>query len=84
MGKLKTKIENLGLSYNKEISILVFINFLIVAAGAAVIYFSFSLIAILAIVLVLMIFNYLFLSRYTKLVKKQKEDSLDDFVKIIT
>lgn len=84
MGKLKTKIENLGLSYNKEISILVFINFLIIAAGAAVIYFSFSLIAILAIVLVLMIFNYLFLSRYTKLVKKQKEDSLDDFVKIIT
>lgn len=84
MNKFKTKIENLGLSFKKEMSMLVAINVLIVGIAAAVIYFYFSLIVIMVIFSILVLFNYLYLSRYQKLLKKQKEDNLDDFVKIIT
>lgn len=84
MNKLKTKIENLGLYYNKEISILVVANLLIIVPAVAIYYFTQSLIAVIGAGFVLVVFNYFFLSRYQKLLRKQKEDSLDDFVKIIT
>ncbi|MFA7385004.1 MAG: hypothetical protein WCZ24_02255, partial [Bacilli bacterium] len=83
MNNLKLKIESLGLSYNKEILKLVFLNlgFLVLLGFGFYFYRNVLVIATLGAVLVLI--NYLFLTRYQRMIKKEKENNLDEFIKII-
>ncbi|NLB49512.1 MAG: hypothetical protein GX807_01665 [Erysipelotrichia bacterium] len=83
MNNLKLKIESLGLSYNKEILKLVFLNLGFLVLLGLGFYFYRNVLIISTLGAVLILINYLFLTRYQRMIKKEKENNLDEFIKII-
>ncbi len=84
MKKIKNRIINLGLSYRKEITLLMLINVVIIAIGFTVVLFTKKYIAIVFVAVGILLFNYLYLSRYQSLESARKEDNLRDLMNIIT
>lgn len=83
MSNLKTKIDSLGLSYKKEISKLVFLNIGFLLVLGTILYLYANLLLIAGLSSVLLLANYIFLSRYQRLIRKEKENNRDEFIKII-
>lgn len=85
MSSLKNKIIRSGLNYKKEISILVIINILLLLMIAAILYFyKIDVLIISTSVAFLVLFNFIYLSRYSSLVERDKEENIKNFVSIFT
>lgn len=85
MSRLKAKIVRSGLNYKKEISVLIIINFLLLLGSAAILYFyKIDPLIISTLIAFIVLFNYLYLSKYSSLIEKDKEENIKNFVSIFT
>jgi hypothetical protein len=84
MDKIKNRIIGLGLSYKNEILKLVSINIAAIIILLGVIIFYFNILLVGSIALLTLLSDYLFLNRYKKLEKINKEKEIEEFINIIT
>ena len=80
----KDRITSLGLSYNKEVLVLILINILILGISAVAIYFYREILVILLSVVVLAISNYFYLSRYSSIEKRIEQDRVDELISLLS
>lgn len=80
----KSRIDDLGLSYKKELTILFVVASIIPAMGA-VIYFLFNNVIILVSSIVLdAVFVYFYLSRYASLEKQKNSEHVDELISLLS
>ena len=81
---LKEKIESLGLSYGKEITIIAVIPLVFVAGGVAIYFFTKELLlgAIVALAGVVLVFFYI--SKYSKLEKENEKEHLNELISLLS
>lgn len=84
MKKIKNRIINLGLSFRKEVTVLIIINVFIICVGVLAIILTKQLFALIFIGVALLVINYVYLSRYQNLENARKEDNLRDLMNIVT
>lgn len=84
MQNLKSKIESLNLDFNKEMMKIASINLILVVATIALSIFNFNIIAISLLIGAIFIFNYLFLSRYSKIEKERKIKLDESFIEVFS
>lgn len=81
---LKTRLTLLGLSYQKEVAILL-INPMIFAIGGFAIYFFFKeIIAGVGIAIAGLVLDYLYFSRYSKLEKEMEREHINEFISLMS
>lgn len=81
---LKTRLTLLGLSYQKEVAILL-INPMIFAIGGFAIYFFFKeVIAGVGIAIAGLVLDYLYFSRYSKLEKEMEREHINEFISLMS
>ncbi len=81
---LKTRLTLLGLSYQKEVAILL-INPMIFAIGGFTIYFFFKeIIAGVGIAIAGLVLDYLYFSRYSKLEKEMEREHINEFISLMS
>lgn len=84
MKKLKSRIINLGLSYKKEITTGLAISIFLILLGVAGYLLLNSMIYLASGLLLLLLFNILYFSRYSKMEEEQKDLAKRDFVSLFT
>ena len=84
MQNLKSKIESLNLDFNKEMMKIASINLVLIVATIALSIFNFNIIAISLLIGAIFIFNYLFLSRYSKIEKERKIKLDESFIEVFS
>ena len=84
MQNLKNKIESLNLDFNKEMMKIASINLVLVVATIALSIFNFNIIAISLLIGAIFVFNYLFLSRYSKIEKERKIKLDESFIEVFS
>lgn len=80
MKKIKSQIEQLNLNYKKEISRLIIFNALLVVAFIVLFIFSTNLIYLIYFFLIIFVFNFLYLSRYGRIITKNANNLIEDFI----
>ena len=84
MQNLKSKIESLNLDFNKEMMKIASINLVLIVATVALSIFNFNIIAISLLIGAIFIFDYLFLSRYSKIEKERKIKLDESFIEVFS
>ena len=84
MQKLKNKIESLNLDFSKEMIKLGICNLVLIALILAISILKFNIIAVSLLGGVLIIFNYYFLSRYSKIEKDKKVKLDESFIEVFS
>ena len=84
MQKLKNKIESLNLDFSKEMIKLGICNLVLIALILAISIIKFNIIAVSLLVGILIIFNYYFLSRYSKIEKDKKVKLDESFIEVFS
>ncbi len=84
MQKLKSKIESLNLDFSKEMMKLGVINVLLIIAIVALSIFKFNVIAVSLLAGALVVFNYFFLTRYSKIEKEKKVKLDESFIEVFS
>lgn len=84
MKKLKSRIINLGLSYKKEITTGLAISIFLILLGVAGYLLLNSIIYLASGLLLSLLFNILYFSRYSKMEEEQKDLAKRDFVSLFT
>lgn len=83
MNKLKKRIENIGLSFKKEITILIIINLVLISCSIAC-FILFKQAMILAFLLfAIILLNYFYLSRYKNIENNVEIKIKDEFVSLL-
>ena len=81
---LKTRLSLLGLSYQKEVAILVLIPVIFAIGGFAIYFFFKELIATIGIAIVGLVLDYLYFSRYSKLEKEMEREHINEFISLMS
>lgn len=84
MQKLKSKIESLNLDFSKEMMKLGAINLILIVGIVVLSIFKFNVIAISLLLGALVIFNYFFLTRYSKIEKEKKVKLDESFIEVFS
>ena len=84
MQKLKSKIESLNLDFSKEMMKLGTINLILIVGIVVLSIFKFNVIAISLLLGALVIFNYFFLTRYSKIEKEKKVKLDESFIEVFS
>ena len=84
MQKLKNKIESLNLDFSKEMIKLGICNLVLIALILAISIIKFNIIAVSLLGGILIIFNYYFLSRYSKIEKDKKVKLDESFIEVFS
>ena len=84
MQKLKSKIESLNLDFSKEMMKLGVINLILIVGIVVLSIFKFNVIAISLLLGALVIFNYFFLTRYSKIEKEKKVKLDESFIEVFS
>lgn len=84
MKKLKSRIINLRLSYKKEITTGLAISIFLILLGVAGYLLLNSMIYLVSGLLLFLLFNILYFSRYSKMEEEQKDLAKRDFVSLFT
>ena len=82
--KLKERVNNLHISFNKEIVRFVIITIVLVVGFVVATIISKIYPLLIVMMMVLIVFAYLYFSRYKTLEKKNKRDDLLEFVNLFT
>jgi len=82
--KLKERVNNLHISFNKEIVRFVIITIVLVVGFVVATIISKIYPLLIIMMMVLIVFAYLYFSRYKTLEKKNKRDDLLEFVNLFT
>lgn len=80
----KQRLTELGLSYQKEMLIIVLINILCLGGGAAGFLYFKSNIAIVIAVIGLLLANFLLFSRYGQMERQREKDHLDELISLLS
>lgn len=81
---LKNRLTLLGLSYQREVAILIIIPVIFLLGGFAVYYFFKELIAGIGIGLAGLVLDYFYYSRYSKLEKEMERDHINEFISLMS
>lgn len=84
MKNLRSKIESLNLDFSKEMMKLGVINLVLIAAIVVLSIFKFNVITLSLLLGVLVIFNYFFLTRYSKIEKEKKVKLDESFIEVFS
>ena len=81
---LKNRLTLLGLSYQREVAILIIIPVIFLLGGFTVYYFFKELIAGIGIGLAGLVLDYFYYSRYSKLEKEMERDHINEFISLMS
>lgn len=81
---LKDRLTLLGLSYQKEVMILILFPLVFIVGGFAVYYFFKELIAAIGIGIAGLGLDYFYYSRYSKLEKEMERDHINEFISLMS
>lgn len=84
MSRLKERMSNLHISFNKEIVRFVIISVLIVVVFVVIALISRIYYLLIAMMMAMLIFSYFYFSRYKSMERKQKQEDLMEFVNLFT
>ncbi len=84
MKNLRNKIESLNLDFNKEMMKLGVVNLILIIATIALAFINFNVIAISLLAGSIIIFNYFFLSRYSKIERERKIKLDESFIEVFS
>ncbi len=84
MQKLRNKIESLNLDFSKEMIKLALLNLVLIIALVVVTIFKFNVITLSLLAGALVIFNYYFLTRYSKIEKEKKVKLDESFIEVFS
>ncbi len=84
MKKFKLRLTNLGLSFKKEIAILIIVNVVLLLAGGAAFFFKRNYFIIGGAVGLMVVFSFVYLTRYSSIEAKLKQQNIDDFINLFT
>lgn len=81
---LKNRLTLLGLSYQKEVAILVLIPVIFAIGGFAIYFFFKEIIAGVGIAMAGLVLDYLYFSRYSKLEKEMEREHINEFISLMS
>lgn len=81
---LKTRLTLLGLSYQKEVAILLLIPMIFAIGGFAIYFFFKEVIAGVGIAIAGLVLDYLYFSRYSKLEKEMEREHINEFISLMS
>ena len=81
---LKTRLSLLGLSYQKEVMVLILIPLIFAIGGFAIYLFFKELIAAIGIAMAGLVLNYLYFSRYSKLEREMEREHINEFISLMS
>lgn len=81
---LKTRLTLLGLSYQKEVAILLLIPMIFAIGGFAIYFFFKEIIAGVGIAIAGLVLDYLYFSRYSKLEKEMEREHINEFISLMS
>lgn len=81
---LKTRLTLLGLSYQKEVTILLLIPMIFAIGGFAIYFFFKEIIAGVGIAIAGLVVDYLYFSRYSKLEKEMEREHINEFISLMS
>lgn len=81
---LKTRLTLLGLSYQKEVAILLLIPMIFAIGGFAIYFFFKEIIAGVGIAISGLVLDYLYFSRYSKLEKEMEREHINEFISLMS
>lgn len=84
MSKLRARIVHLGLSVNKEVSTAIIINLLIILFGETLYFLQQNVVYFVISGVFLIIFNFLYFTRYKRYEEAQRAAAKSEFVMIFT
>lgn len=81
---LKNRLTLLGLSYQKEVAILLLIPMIFAIGGFAIYFFFKEVIAGVGIAIAGLVLDYLYFSRYSKLEKEMEREHINEFISLMS
>lgn len=84
MKRIKKQIVDLGLSFKRELTLALSISFGLTILGGVSAYLLNSLIFLISSIVLIILFNVFFFTRYSKLEKEQIDEAKQDFVSVFT
>ena len=81
---LKNQITSLGLSYQKEISILIVLEIVIILTGGTLYFFNRKILVLVFALIGAVIVGFLYLSRYSSLEAKRKKEHVDELISLLS
>ena len=84
MKKFKERIDRLGLSYKKEVTICLLINLVLFGGLAALFLFTHKIPYLIYGAAFILVFNYVYLTRYKAMERELNQSNVIDFVSIFT
>ena len=84
MSKLKEKIESCNLNYKREISTLIILNIIILILSFVIFIFSKNIRLLLYFAIILVLFNFYYLTKYNRIIVKRKNDLTFDFINVFS
>lgn len=80
----KDRISLLGLSYKKEVIVLLVLNFVLSAAGLVTYFFIREWLVLAVLGVSLLAANFLYISRYNSLEAKMEKDHVDELISLMS
>ena len=80
----KDRIQSLGLSYQKEVALLLAINVLVAGVGAGAYFYFHHWLAFALLGVTLIAINFLYLSRYGNLEKQKEKDHVNELISLLS
>ena len=80
---LKDRITSIGLSYQKEILILVVTPFITLVTGVIIYYFFHELLIAIIVGMLGIFFDVFYVSRYSSIEAKQEKEHVDEFISLL-
>lgn len=84
MSKLKEKIESCNLNYKREISTLIILNIIILILSFVIFIFAKNIRLLLYFAIILLLFNFYYLTKYNRIIVKRKNDLTFDFINVFS
>ncbi len=84
MSKLKEKIESCNLNYKREISTLIILNIIILILSFVIFIFAKNIRLLLYFAIILVLFNFYYLTKYNRIIVKRKNDLTFDFINVFS
>lgn len=81
---LKERTAELGLSYNKEIIVLLVLPIIFLSSGFAIYYFFQEIYLAIIVGIIGIIGDFLYVSRYSNIEKRQKKECVDELISLLS